>query len=386
MLKRKRPRVVSLDEVKIIRRGDSAEFDYADEAMGSMSLELGVDISDLSDDELLERHNEVVRSMEAAAASYEHVAVEIPPGKPQLRYSRRSEQWSPRGDVVRCIVHDGGPEGEAVVEVDDRELTLREFGRMMTTYAGWGMRIVFVPDDELHLDPVIEVREPDDAEPAEPPEETMAQVSPRSMPRQAAATRPPRPRSSEDRARLVDRMPIYQLRITLLGTEPPVWRTVRTSGNVALKKLHQIIQIAMGWTDSHLHLFASNDGKDMVSDPRAGLDHTRDEARVKLRSFAAGIGGRFRYEYDFGDSWIHDVLVEEILSPEESGRWPRCVDGARACPPEDCGGVGGYQDLLAAMKNRAHPDRKHYLDWLGAEFLPEQFEVDAINRQLGSLK
>jgi len=380
---RKKLRVVSLDEVKITRRGDSAEFVYADDAMGSMLLKVGSDVGRMSDEVLLEKHNETVRAMEAMAADHEHVAVEVPVGRPQLRYSEASDQWVPRGAVVRCRVHDGGPDAEATVEIDDRELSLREFGRLLTTYAGWGMRIVFVPDDEIHLDPAIEVREPDD-DGAERP--APAAVKP--------APRPAKPRSPapgawtwSDRERVLLRMPIYQLRITLGGTEPPGWRCVPPSGNLSLKKLHQIIQAAMGWTDSHLHEFASADGKVVASDPRFGLDHApRDEAKVKLRSFAPEVGSRFRYDYDLGDSWRHDILVEEIRSPEDAGRTPRCLGGARACPPEDCGGVPGYFELVSAMRDRGHPQRKHYLDWLGQPFAPEAFDLDEANERLRRLK
>jgi hypothetical protein len=370
---RKRPRVVPLDEVRITRRGETAEFEYADEAMGGMSLELGVDVTAMTDQDLLDRHNEAVRAMEAAAR-HEHVAVEIPVGRPQLRYSRVADQWCPRGSVVRCVVHDG-PDGQAVIEVDDHELSLPELGRMLTTFAGWGMRIVFVPEEEIDREPRIEVREPTDEAAVESP----APVVP-------VSTRASGTSSDPVVRRMLERMPIYRLRITLAGTEPPVWRSVMVSGNVTLKGLHRVIQMAMGWTNSHLHLFVSADRKTLLSDPRAGLDHAKDEGKVKLRSFAPRVGDRFSYEYDLGDSWKHEVVVEDIVVPQESGRWPRCVDGARACPPEDCGGVGGYQDLVEAMGNPRHPDRERLLAWLGSELEPEAFDIEATNRRLSSIK
>lgn len=95
---------------------------------------------------------------------YEHVAVEIPQGRPQIKYFRLGNQWSLHGDVLRCIISDGGPGGRAVVCIDDHELSLEEFGRLLTTYAGWGMRIVFVPDDRTDEEPEIEIRDPDDEE------------------------------------------------------------------------------------------------------------------------------------------------------------------------------------------------------------------------------
>lgn len=374
---RSKSRVVSLDEVRITREGDSARFDYADDAIGSLVLKLGVDVSGMSDEELLDRHNEVVTAMDRLAAEHEHIAVEVPPGRPQLRYFADGDQWVPRGDVVRGVIGDGGPDGEATVEIDGRVLSLGEFGRMLTTFAGWGMRVVFVPDDEMHQEPVVEVREPDDGHVhQEPP--------PAKGPKRAAAAAKPRTSSTKDPVLL--RMPIYRLRITLADTEPPVWRRVLASGNLSLKKLHQIIQAAMGWTNSHLHVFTSADGKGIVSDPRFELDHARDEAKVKLRAFAPDVGSRFRYEYDLGDCWRHDVVVEAIVPPGGAGRTPRCLDGARACPPEDCGGGHGYAEVVAAMKDARHPRRKHYLESLGHSFEPDAFELDEANARLARLE
>jgi hypothetical protein len=248
---RKKLRVVSLDEVRITRRGHTVEFEYADEGMGGMSLHVGVDVGAMSDDEPLEKHNRVRRTR----------------------------------------------------------------------------------DEKVLL-----------------------------------------------------RLPVYRLRVTLAGTEPAVWRSVLVSGNQSLRKLHDVIQAAMGWTNSHLHLYASADRKDIVSDPRFELDGARDEGRVKVRSFAPEVGHRFLYEYDLGDSWTHDVLVEEILLPEKAGRLPRCIGGERACPPEDCGGVSGFLDLIEAMRDPSHPRRDHYLEWLGRAFDPEAFDVGETNDRLRRLR
>jgi hypothetical protein len=379
---RKKLRVVSLDEVRITRRGHTVEFEYADEGMGGMSLHVGVDVGAMSDDELLEKHNQTVLAMEAAGAAYEHVAVEVPIGRPQIRYFELGDQWTPRGHVLRCVVHDGGHDGEVTIEIDDRELSLREFGRLLSTFAGWGMRLVFVPDDSIHEDPVIKVREPEDPQPPSGSlEREIEPISPRS--RMGSALN--RVRRTRDEKVLL-RLPVYRLRVTLAGTEPAVWRSVLVSGNQSLRKLHDVIQAAMGWTNSHLHLYASADRKDIVSDPRFELDGARDEGRVKVRSFAPEVGHRFLYEYDLGDSWTHDVLVEEILLPEKAGRLPRCIGGERACPPEDCGGVSGFLDLIEAMRDPSHPEREHYLEWLGRAFDPEAFDVGETNDRLRRLR
>ena len=92
------------------------------------------------------------------------MAIEIPPGRPQIEYFEQGDQWTPRGCVLRCVIDDGGPGNEPIIHVDDRELSWADFGRLLTTYAGWGMRIVFVPNDETHLEPRVEVSEPEDGE------------------------------------------------------------------------------------------------------------------------------------------------------------------------------------------------------------------------------
>ncbi len=159
-MRRKRPHIASLDEVKIVRSRDEAIIEYADEKIWTTHLKLGPEVQGMTDQEILDRWNECVRAQQQAMAEYEHVAVEIPPGKPQIEYFELGDQWTPRGDVLRCVIEDGGPNGEPVIHVDDEELSWHEFGRLLTTFAGWGMRIVVVPDNELHLPPRIQVREP----------------------------------------------------------------------------------------------------------------------------------------------------------------------------------------------------------------------------------
>jgi ABC-type ATPase with predicted acetyltransferase domain len=118
--------------------------------------------------EILALHNSVLQSRQEVAQSYHHVAIEVPEGRPQIRYHAGTPQWVSRGDVLRCLIADDA-DGEMVVHIDDRELSAREFCRMLRTFAGWGMRIVFVvPEDETSSEPTIEVREPDDRADAEP--------------------------------------------------------------------------------------------------------------------------------------------------------------------------------------------------------------------------
>ncbi len=162
MPRMKKPYIANLDEVKISRRGDTAIIEYLEPNVYTTHLKLGKAVVGLTDREILEAHNNVLRTEAQLAAEYEHIAVEVPPGSPQIRYFAPGDQWTPRGHVLRCVIDDGGIESEATVWIDDEELSLREFGRLLSTYAGWGMRICFVPDDETEQIPTVEVREPED--------------------------------------------------------------------------------------------------------------------------------------------------------------------------------------------------------------------------------
>ncbi len=157
----KKPYIADPSEVIITRDGDSADIDYRDSKVGGVRLQIGPDIMRMSDEEILDRHNQVLLAREKTIADYVHEAVEIPLGRPQVEYSELCDQWVPRGDVLRCVIHDEDGR-RAVIEIDDKEFTLEEFGTMLTTFSGWGMRIVFVPEDELAKQPDIVIRAPED--------------------------------------------------------------------------------------------------------------------------------------------------------------------------------------------------------------------------------
>jgi hypothetical protein len=176
-------------------------------------------------------------------------------------------------------------------------------------------------------------------------------------------------------------VPAYQLRITLLGIDPPIWRTVQVPAHVTLYLLHRVIQVAMGWGDDHLHEFRA--GKKQYGTPMPG-GHVRihDETETRLYRVLTKPRQRMLYEYDFGDCWKHEVVLEEVIRGGAPLEHPVCVAGERACPPEDCGGVWGYQDLLEAVADPEHPDHEDRMDWLGDAFDPEAFDRDAVNRRL----
>jgi hypothetical protein len=178
---------------------------------------------------------------------------------------------------------------------------------------------------------------------------------------------------------------VYQLKVTLLGIEPPIWRRIRVSANSTLGQLHDVLQIVMGWTNSHLHEYRV--GEDLVFGPP---DPEREypagnELRTPLRQIA-GPDSVIRYLYDFGDGWEHEIAVEQVLSAAEAGSAiPTCIDGQRRTPPEDCGGVGGYERLLEVL---ADPDADEHADmmkWVGKSFDPERFDLAAVSAKRRAL-
>jgi hypothetical protein len=180
---------------------------------------------------------------------------------------------------------------------------------------------------------------------------------------------------------------IYQLKVTLRGSKPPIWRRILVPADTSLSKLHRILQATMGWYDAHLHQFIV--GRTFYSPPSGyGFDELDAESTrgVKLNMIAPREKSKFIYEYDFGDSWEHEILVEKILPREPGTRYPVCIKGKRACPPEDCGGVWGYAALLETIADPSHPEHEEMLEWLGNGFDPEAFDLEAINQRLRSIR
>ncbi len=157
----KKPYVATMDQVTIKRDGDAAVIEYVELNVLSVHLTIGPEIEDMTDREILALHNEGIRGREKLAAEFEYVAVEVPSGSQQIEYHHQGDSWIPKGGVLRCVI-DQGEDGETTVWIDQQELNLEEFGKVLSTYAGWGMRIIFVPDDDIFRTPTIEVREPKD--------------------------------------------------------------------------------------------------------------------------------------------------------------------------------------------------------------------------------
>ena len=176
---------------------------------------------------------------------------------------------------------------------------------------------------------------------------------------------------------------VYHLRIALLGVEPAVWRRVLVPGNMMLEDLHYVFQDVMGWTNSHLHQFEISGVE--YSDPQFELESVADESAAYLHRLGLRQGAKFLYRYDLGDNWEHEVAVEKIEARDQALLHPVSEDGARACPPEDCGGAWGYEEFLEALRDPENPDHEDMLEWVGSSFDAEAFDLEAVNRKLRSL-
>jgi len=175
---------------------------------------------------------------------------------------------------------------------------------------------------------------------------------------------------------------ILQLCVSLEGIEPRIWRRIQVPDTFTLKQLHRVIQIVMGWQDSHLHEFSLSDKRYGEPNPE-DEDTVIDETTVRLRDLSLSIGGSMGYAYDFGDDWQHRVVLEETLVPNPDSVYPACLAGERGAPPEDVGGAGGYVEFLEAIADPDHEDHDANLEWVGGQFDPEAFSVTEVNERLG---
>jgi hypothetical protein len=173
---------------------------------------------------------------------------------------------------------------------------------------------------------------------------------------------------------------IVQLRIKLEYAEPEVWRRILVPATITFRSLHTTLNAVMGWYDSHLHLFNIADeyiGDKEFDDEDAWLS----ERKMRLIDFL-GMVETFRYEYDFGDGWIHEVEIEDIIKADPNEKYPLCIDGKNACPPEDCGGPPGFETFKKIMANTRHREHKSMREWLGHPWVPDRFILDLANRSI----
>jgi hypothetical protein len=177
---------------------------------------------------------------------------------------------------------------------------------------------------------------------------------------------------------------VVQLKVTLQEVEPAVWRRIQVRMQVRLDRLHLIIQAAMGWTNSHLHEFLIKGQRYRALEQfYEDIDELgmNDEEEFRLAK-VVDEGDVFEYEYDFGDCWQHEIVVEKVMEPGAGVKYPVCIEGERACPPEDCGGPWGYEELLEVLADPDHEEYEHYHGWVGEDFDPERFDLEEVNKAL----
>ncbi len=217
-------------------------------------------------------------------------------------------------------------------------------------------------------------------------------------------------RSREKQTKTDQPAQIYELKVMLRGSKPPIWRRVAVAADMRLSDLHQVIQVVMGWGNYHLHQFVVHNRQPKPtreesaslnwqeryerliicrdrcwSDPRMEVEGTEDERKMRLCELAPAVKSKFIYEYDFGDGWEHDIEVVKIGPPAEGVKYPVCIEGKLACPPEDCGGIWGYYEMLEALKDPKHEQHKEFTEWIGGKFDPERFDLKKINTALAKL-
>ncbi len=180
---------------------------------------------------------------------------------------------------------------------------------------------------------------------------------------------------------------ILQLKISLEGTKPLVWRRILMQNKATFLALHNAIQNSFGWEDYHLHEFRiAGACIGLAPDYKDAFDSEKPDFESKktlLSQFLEKEGQTIQYVYDFGDDWMHTIKLEKILPIEKGKKYPMCIDGAMNCPPEDCGGIYGYEDFKKAVLNKKHPRHKELIDWIGGYFDPNEFDIEETNVQLG---
>ncbi|MFI6086176.1 plasmid pRiA4b ORF-3 family protein [Streptomyces sp. NPDC051217] len=195
-----------------------------------------------------------------------------------------------------------------------------------------------------------------------------------------ANTRRAKPTS---RSRTAPGKVVHKIKVTLSGSRPPIWRRLEMSSGTTLQQLHHLIQAAFGWEDCHMWAFETSQDRYGVADRELGI---RSAASKRLDQVAPSVGDRLGYTYDFGDDWEHDILVEAVTDAEPGIAYPRCLTGRRACPPEDCGGMWGYEYLVEILADPGHEEHDERLEWLGLDtadqFDPAVFDLTEVNSAL----
>ena len=181
-------------------------------------------------------------------------------------------------------------------------------------------------------------------------------------------------------------MEILQLKITLLGIDPKIYRIVQVPATITLRNLHRVVQRVMEWQDYHLYQFVKDQQSFGPKSKDFDMPEVKNDKSVAVIELLPKPRHKMFYEYDFGDGWLHEVLLQKILSVEEGVRYPVCIEGKHAGPPEDSGGPPGYCDLLEALDDPEHEGHEDARDWLGGDYDPGLFDLEVINRRLRRTK
>ncbi len=170
---------------------------------------------------------------------------------------------------------------------------------------------------------------------------------------------------------------VHRMKITLRGVRPPIWRRIEVPSNVTMHELSAVLEAAMGWGGGHLHAFVAGGMTYQLPSEFDGFSRyeTKDERKVRLSKVLTDVGDKMRFEYDFGDGWEHDVVLEAITMRVDGVTYPRCITGKRACPPDDCGGPWGYANLLEVLADHKHPDYVDVFGSTGRPVEPEAFDA-----------
>jgi hypothetical protein len=184
---------------------------------------------------------------------------------------------------------------------------------------------------------------------------------------------------------------VYQLKIVLQDAPVPIWRRLEVKADMSLDILHEVFQILMGWEDRHLHAFKIGKAEyhRIMPDPLDRGPNELDETKYAISDLVKRAGSGFLYRYDFGDCWEHLVALEStrVVPVQEDGLefFARCLDGRRACPPEDVGGVAGYERFLEVIEDELHPEHRDLVQWIGCRFEADTFDIRTTNQRLWDL-
>jgi hypothetical protein len=185
---------------------------------------------------------------------------------------------------------------------------------------------------------------------------------------------------------------IHVLHVELVGIQPAIWRELHVRSDMPLSKLHDVLQEAFGWTHSHMHVFEDTsrqrygDTAGNADDFGFGAPGLRDERQYTVADIAPRARSLFGYIYDFGDDWVHRIRVKKVQPAEPGKKYPVCTAGARAAPPDDCGGIPGYERLLEVLEDPEHDEHEDMLQWLGGPFDPEAFDLKSTDKAVRAIR